>query len=70
MKLSLQDILAKEEGVCCVEEVVDEIVQRSGDVVYKHHIQRRVVPYAVMRATADMVSVVKVFRDAVVYMCV
>lgn len=43
-----------------VEEIVQDILQRAGDIVYKHHIQRRVVPYAVVRAKADILAVVEV----------
>lgn len=56
----LQGLISREDGQLVVEEVVMEVVQRAGDIVYKHHMQRRVVPYAVQRAKADILSVVEV----------
>ena len=53
-------IRKREDGLLAVEEVVSWIVEEAGDVVYSHHLQRRVVPYAVQRAKAEMLSVVEV----------
>jgi hypothetical protein len=64
MRVHVMDIdkwIEREDGLLQVEDVVQEIVQKAGDIVYKHHLQRRVVPYAVQRAKADMLSVVEVF---------
>lgn len=49
-----------EDSLLAVEEIVGQIVQQAGDTVYRHHLQRRVVPYAVQRAWADSMAVVGV----------
>lgn len=49
-----------EDGLLLVEELLGEIVQQAGNTVYRHHLQRRVVPYAVQRARADALAVVEV----------
>jgi hypothetical protein len=60
MMVDVNQWIAREDGLLQVEDVVQEIMQKAGDIVYKHHLQRRVVPYAVQRAKAEMLSVVEV----------
>ncbi len=57
---NLKDLIEREDGILQVEEVVMEVVQKAGEIIYKHHMQRRVVPYAVQRAKADMLSIIEV----------
>lgn len=60
MRIPLKEIADKEDGLIFVEDVVQEIVQNAGDIIYTHHIQRRVVPYAVQRSAADILAMVEV----------
>ncbi len=53
-------IFAEERGENHVEELVEDIVRKAGEVVYERYIERRVVPFAVMQAKRDMLTIIKV----------
>ncbi len=47
-------IISRETGEIFVQSLVEEIVQKSGQVVYDRYIQRRVVPFAIQQAKKDI----------------
>eukprot|EP01112_Ceratiomyxa_fruticulosa_P012708 TRINITY_DN3535_c0_g1_i2.p1 TRINITY_DN3535_c0_g1~~TRINITY_DN3535_c0_g1_i2.p1 ORF type:complete len:416 (-),score=109.45 TRINITY_DN3535_c0_g1_i2:31-1278(-) len=58
MKNVYKEAIQREDGIEMVEQVLNEIVQKAGDIVYKHHMQRRVVPYAVQRMKSDIITII------------
>ncbi|PRP83578.1 hypothetical protein PROFUN_09127 [Planoprotostelium fungivorum] len=47
-------IQQEERGIQWVEEIMDDIIQKAGEIVFERYIQRKVVPFAVQQAKRDI----------------
>lgn len=50
----------RQEGEIFVIKLIQDLVQKAGDVVYEHYIQRRVVPFAVVQAQKQILNLTEV----------
>lgn len=54
------DLIATDDGVETVYELVEEVVQRASDIVFERYIENEIYPYAVREVKKAILRVIAV----------